>query len=202
MMDFRSRSGASMVIALVIMILFLSVGTSVLVAATASMSGSESLMQDKRLYYFASSVAETVTSSLEGNGELGQYLVKAFNEKSDEIKAAESGEQLEFECTLSATGMPAEFMSVDRPDALDMEPLSINFDPADVVYGQDGRLAAIAKLTIGYAVNHGEQTYRMKGDYSYEEVEPETGEAGDLQEETEKTAGKWKLIGYYTEGTP
>ena len=53
-----------MIIALILLIVFLVIGTSVLTAASASVGRAAALREEKQLYYFARSVASTFTEGM------------------------------------------------------------------------------------------------------------------------------------------
>ncbi len=176
----KSKGGASIIIALIIMILLLTIGTSVLVAATVSSNSVTSLLTSKQLQYFARSVADTVTTSLvEVDGALGGYLVSVIEDNGNPAMA--------FTCTVSADPvMPDAFKNQVDVSLLNMEPLDIA--ASNVSYNTvTGDLQRVGKLTIHFTIYYGDgendQVYNMSADYSY-------GPTGGTQPQ-------WSLVKYY-----
>jgi hypothetical protein len=163
---FKSKSGASIIIALIIMILLLAIGTSVLIAATSSANNATNLLNSKKLYYFARSVADTVTEDIVGeNGVLGNYIV-------DAVEAGSNGNEniadMEFDCEISGgASMPDSFKDPADANLLNMEPLKIT---ARNITLSQGQLVSIGTLKIDFVINYGdssEQQYRMSAEYRY-----------------------------------
>ena len=160
----RAKEGASIVIALILLIVFLLVGISVLTASEASVQSTAALRENKQLYYYARSTALAVTENLTDvqNDALANTLVKMVEAEP---------ERREYTCDLSADGMPADFLKEDGSGSLNAEPLQITLK--GVRFDENGGLRSVDRLTVAYCFYYREQIYKMTADYSYRRPENE-----------------------------
>ncbi len=172
-----SKEGASILIALVLMIVFLTIGASVLTAASASVESAATLRENRQMYYFARSVASTFTDSLTNT----KYAVLA--DTVPQLIAAQP-ERSTFTCTLSSDGgMPDAFLTETSggDSLLNMEPVQLTLKNVAMAGGE---VTKIGKMTAEFSVRYQGQTYQLFADYRYQKPEgaDETG---------------WTLLQYY-----
>ena len=169
----RAKDGASMIIALILLIVFLVIGTSVLTAASASVGRAAALREEKQLYYFARSVASTFT---EGMTDLWGTVWGPVNKM---LEADREGEKTEYSyhCTvsvqnLSQDGVPDDFLSEDGT-RLNMEPVALTAE--GVRFDENGTLYSVGKLTAAFHVQYKSRDYQLVAEYTYQK--PEDGDA-------------------------
>lgn len=167
-----------MVVALILLIVFLVIGTSVLTAASTSMSSAAALREKKQLYYFARSVATSFTDGITDLQGTLWIPVKQILEADPD--------RPNYQCVISARslsegGMPDEFLK-DVSNELNMDPVAIEF--SGVRLDEDGSLRLVGNMTAKFNVHYRGQTYRMTAEYTYQKPE----------DEYEKTG--WTLVKY------
>ncbi|MDL2236360.1 hypothetical protein LJC56_00790 [Christensenellaceae bacterium OttesenSCG-928-K19] len=184
----RDKSGASILIALVLMIVLLTVGVSVLTAANVSVQSTANVLQKKQLYYAARSVADSVTRGLTEDTRVAAVWSDYIGQNWDEIrKNNDEGGYPYFVCGLLSGDLPEE-LRAQGSSSLNMEPLHVYFTGDDVVDDaggiKDGTVMMV-DFVIYYGDNADEQMqYHLNASYRYNQDEAKAGKTG------------WNLEGY------
>lgn len=172
----QNKSGASIIVALILMIVLLTIGTSVLTAATVSTHSVNNVLASKQLYYYARSVADTVTRGLTIEESVSAAWLSY-------LKSADAGanEGFSFTCTLSSTDLPEELRESDGKLRLEPMEVTVKYAPTYI----DEEIVAVRRMTVSFVVTYQEgETYLLFADYNYTKPE-EAGETG------------WQLEKYY-----
>ncbi|HBU12454.1 MAG TPA: hypothetical protein DEB31_06925 [Clostridiales bacterium] len=167
----REKSGASIFFALILMIVLLTIGTSVLAAATATMNSAASLIGDKQLYYAARSVADTVTRGILEDTDMAEAWENYIIANWSEMENAAGTNPPSFQCALSATGLP-------NGGRLTISPLTV-FPPRV----HEGALTG-STMRVEFIVSYGAGQYAMAAKYQYRPGDADASPTG------------WIFLGY------
>ncbi len=164
----KEKTGASIVIALILMIVFLTIGASILTTASASVQNAAAMQHNRELYYYARSVSSTFTQGLTNfeNNSFAQSVLQMI---------AQDTTITDYTCTVSGTNLPAEFVK-EPSDDLNMEPIAISIK--DIIQMPTGEVVRIGRITATFSVDLEDETYMMYAQYKYEKPGEGTDETG------------------------
>lgn len=181
----RNKSGASMVIVTIIFVIFLALGVSVLVAASVSAGASAKNRDNKQLYFYAKSAAETINSSMQADNGIGyeianmiaSVMMRDHNDVSPDMT---------FDCNIFLTENGVVF------DGVSFEDVSVRLSGVNAsktqsytaIPGSPGNYnvkedysITVTGLTVTFVTSYRELEYRMDILYSFSAAGTREGNA-------------------------
>lgn len=176
---YTNEKGYTLVIAIVIMVVLLIVGTAVITVAANSLNTVNHRVDGRQVYYVAKSAMNVIDRSIQQGG-LGNYVKKqAYQYLFDQ-----PGKEMSSPRNLQISSVEIEGM-----EGISIEDMKISYKGGlNRLETEDGTIASSLKLlavVISFTAKSGDQTYKIKAFYSYNGIVTQAIDgAVDWSEET------------------
>lgn len=167
----KNKSGASMIVVIIIFIIFLVLGVSMLVASSVAAGTSAKNRDNKQLYFYAKSAADTIDSSVQAPNGLGNEIINIVASMMINNQTVPS--EMELSCNLSLLEDGTTY------DEVSYEAVSIKLRGIEAIKTQNYTInyyanykvtenynINISRMTITYTTSYKGLKYRMDIEYA------------------------------------
>lgn len=161
----RNTRGESMIVAVILLLVFFTIGASILTAASSAVSTAAARVWDRQAYYYARSTLDAVDAAMQ-DGPLGDAL------KSDLLARFLSGGGSNYDLP-KTTLSPEITLESDALDTLEIQNASIVYSgtAAALDQSEDGTVnqlfLSLQDVTVTFSAVAGEKSYAIRVSYQY-----------------------------------